>query len=396
MDEQQATTESTPWATEEAYPPKPEGHPYGYCTGARQVPCSVTEVIRHCSRDEIPKVTLVWTPHTERCVPPEQVEFLRSALHKREKSSDRQTFFIGLFATAFLGLRAYGADGPRAKLMWGALALLGGILPVATVVWGWFADRRAPANPSPATKEGAADREQQRAAEKWSRFLAWSTTRRHPLVWLMVLLVVAMSILQMTTGLSDSVQAAGMVKDKVRAGEWWRLVTAGLLHAGFMHLWFNVLALWVLMRFACSLTHWSRALTAFLAGVVAGNLTSLALMPHTDSIGASTGLLGLLGLLLVAGYRQRQNLPLGFFRHWVHNLIFIAVIGIVGFFFIDNAGHMGGLVGGLAAGMLSVPRRPVALPLRPTRWGLALGFASSGVMLWAAWLAFHKITTWTA
>ncbi len=90
---------------------------------------------------------------------------------------------------------------------------------------------------------------------------------------------------------------------------------------------------------------------AYLAGVIVGSLASTLLLADS-SVGASAGVLGLLGYLLMAGGEATAS------RAWMRRgllrlMVTIAVTGLAGYFFIDNAGHAGGVLGGVFAGALS-------------------------------------------
>jgi membrane associated rhomboid family serine protease len=77
-------------------------------------------------------------------------------------------------------------------------------------------------------------------------------------------------------------------------------------------------------------------------------------MPNSTSVGASGGIMGLVGFLAVIGYRRKEVLPAGFFKSILINICFIGVIGLVGFAVIDNAAHLGGLVAGVVCGVVFI------------------------------------------
>src|SRR5262249_295593 len=61
--------------------------------------------------------------------------------------------------------------------------------------------------------------------------------------------------------------------------------------------------------------------------------------------------MGLLGFITVVAYFDRRFLR-WYFRRLVEAIILSGVLGLFGFAFIDNAGHLGGLVAGLLLGWL--------------------------------------------
>jgi membrane associated rhomboid family serine protease len=80
-------------------------------------------------------------------------------------------------------------------------------------------------------------------------------------------------------------------------------------------------------------------------------------------VGASGGIMGLLGFLLALSVRQRHQLPGGYARSLVSGVLWTAVAGLAAYAFIDNAAHAGGLLAGLALGRWLLPSEgPVPVP----------------------------------
>jgi len=138
-------------------------------------------------------------------------------------------------------------------------------------------------------------------------------------------------------------------------GEWWRVVTTGLMHGNVIHILFNGMALYSLGRVLVALVSPAFLSFVFLFTVVTGSLSSLWLGPGVPSVGASGGILGCLGFLLVVTLKFKKELP-GYLRaNLVQATIVVAVFGALGNKFIDNAAHAGGLLGGIALGLLACP-----------------------------------------
>ncbi len=159
------------------------------------------------------------------------------------------------------------------------------------------------------------------------------------------------------------------LNDKVRAGEVWRLFTASFLHAGVMHIWFNGMALASIGPAIERVYGKVQYLAAFLLGGAVGMVASVLFTPQ-PSVGASAGVFALLGVLLAYAVRQRGTLPLQARRVLVFQVLFVVglnvVLGVLASF-IDNAAHLGGLLGGFALGLLLRPRTslvvtPLAVP----------------------------------
>jgi membrane associated rhomboid family serine protease len=174
--------------------------------------------------------------------------------------------------------------------------------------------------------------------------------------------------------------AVGLVKDAVRHGQLWRLLTAGALHVNPWHLIGNVAALSALGRMVEVLAHWSRLAIVFLLSILSGSLFSLLLLPEATSVGASGGLMGLLGFLLVLGTRVSNGVPPRFVRSLMGGVLWVAATGIIAYAFIDNAAHLGGLLAGVGLGLVLVPRHArMPLPADPVTAGA--GAASMVVLI---------------
>jgi rhomboid protease GluP len=136
-------------------------------------------------------------------------------------------------------------------------------------------------------------------------------------------------------------------------GEWWRLISCTFVHAGILHLVFNMYAL---LFIGILLEPYFDKLTFLLFYVLAGigsSLNSLYWHNNSVSVGASGAIFGLFGIFLALLSRDifdehtTKNLSksIGFF------VIYSLYTGFYGN--IDNAGHIGGLITGLVIGYVS-------------------------------------------
>lgn len=143
-------------------------------------------------------------------------------------------------------------------------------------------------------------------------------------------------------------------------GEWWRLLTATVLHGGIVHIGFNMYALYALgptvERFYGSL----RFSVIYLIAGIGGAWASYSFGSLTGpSIGASGAIFGLIGCLIgfflsarsVLGDFARQNL-----RQMVGTAAINLIIGLSFSSVIDNYAHIGGMLMGLAVGYGLAPR----------------------------------------
>ena len=140
---------------------------------------------------------------------------------------------------------------------------------------------------------------------------------------------------------------------QVQAGDWWRVLTAAFEHVGLIHIVLNMLALLVFgTELERAIGRW-RFLGLYVVSLLGGALAiQLFGQPGVPTAGASTaiyGLLGGLGVLLLAG---RQSL---------RGLITLLVINIMISVLVPNislVGHIGGFLGGaVVTGLLVLTRR---------------------------------------
>jgi rhomboid protease GluP len=133
----------------------------------------------------------------------------------------------------------------------------------------------------------------------------------------------------------------------ILVGQWWRLVTAIFLHAGLVHIIFNLVCLLDLGPQVESLFSTTKFTVLYLATGVGGFVLSLWWRPLGMSVGASGAILGLIGILIGASFHH-GHLGKEFRRQLWRWVLYIAIFGI--FLPVDNAAHLGGLLSGLALG----------------------------------------------
>jgi membrane associated rhomboid family serine protease len=171
----------------------------------------------------------------------------------------------------------------------------------------------------------------------------------------------------------------------VAGGEWWRLLTSGFIHYGFIHLAMNMYALYLLGGSLERVMGRARFLLVYVVSLVAGSAGALLLTPCARTAGASGAIFGLFGAALVL-QRQRVIMAQGLMGILIINLVFtLAVPGI------SIGGHLGGLAGG-ALTTLALSRFGLghALYGRPGLVGIAGAAAVAGAAIVVAeWAAHH-------
>jgi membrane associated rhomboid family serine protease len=158
----------------------------------------------------------------------------------------------------------------------------------------------------------------------------------------------------------------------------WRVLTAALAHASFLHLALNMFTLWILGRSLEPLLGKGRFLALYLISALGGSVAVTLLAPLTSVVGASGAIFGLFGALLVIGRHIGADIRviavligINFAFPFVLALInsigsgsFVAALNAVG---ISWQAHLGGLVVGALVGFVYARTR--AAKQRPLQIG---------------------------
>lgn len=172
----------------------------------------------------------------------------------------------------------------------------------------------------------------------------------------------------------------------VEAGEVWRLASANLVHRDALHLGLNLL---VLLYLGSLLEGTFRRLDCAALLVAAGlsTMTCSLLWAEAVSVGASGLVYGCVGALVAFGRRHRALLGPRARRLFGEAALPTVLLSLwVGWTSVgvDNAGHLGGLLAGLAVGSVLVPlqlAREESRGRRLGRAGAVVGLALVGAVL---------------
>lgn len=185
---------------------------------------------------------------------------------------------------------------------------------------------------------------------------------------------------------------AGSASAVVRDGEFWRLLTATVLHGGLMHLALNMYALWVA---GTQVTRWfgnGQFLLIYWGSALAGSALSLHFSAQQAvSVGASGAVFGVLGALLAGVWQHRERVPKALVTQLLTSQGLFVVISLGQGFVregIDNAAHIGGLLAGagMAWLLVEVVDETASGAQRRSRQWLATAAAALAVagLVWAA------------
>lgn len=91
----------------------------------------------------------------------------------------------------------------------------------------------------------------------------------------------------------------GLFGPAVGDGEWYRLITSGFMHAGLIHIGFNMFALYILGPLLESALGHVRFAAMYVASLLAGSLGVMLLSPNDLTVGASGAIFGLFAATFV-------------------------------------------------------------------------------------------------
>lgn len=327
-------TQQHEWDVTGWIPDKPANWDYGYVIKGQTIG-STREDLSKRLEERGPEISFVWTPETPEPASPEQVPFLIGAFRRMQVREARNAIlvgaaFVGLGVLLAIGLEDWTLLYQNIFFVFGAVGLTEGI---------WRYERSRHYTQDDAISDASA-----------ARFAYWLKDKNISGYTITLAAYIVVVIVVQAFVEDSAIESAGLVKPAVRNGEIWRLFTATLMHANFTHFWMNFLALIHFSKIVEQTVQRAFVPLVFLLTGTVGSVFSVLLYPNTTSIGASGGLMGLLGFITIAAYFDRTKYPPKYFRQSIQAIVLVGAFGLFGFAFIDNAAHLGGLVGGLLLG----------------------------------------------
>ena len=138
----------------------------------------------------------------------------------------------------------------------------------------------------------------------------------------------------------------GLARFFLDQGEWYRLITSGFLHFGFIHLAFNMFLLYQLGQLLEPATGRVRFLLLYFAALMAGSAGAMLLQPDAFHGGASGAVFGLMGAAAVGMHRRGINI----FSTGLGTTLLLNLVLTFSISGISIGGHLGGIIGGAIAG----------------------------------------------
>jgi rhomboid protease GluP len=196
------------------------------------------------------------------------------------------------------------------------------------------------------------------------------------LTYLLIAANVVVFVLELLSGgpsSPDGIAAAGlMYGPAVANGEFYRIFTSAFLHANWLHIGSNMLALYQVGTFIELVYGRVRMALLYTLGIIGSGVACYYFTFQQRELGASGAIFALFGALLAAGIRWGKD-----GRSLVQQSSGVIILNLVlGFTIfngiVSNAAHIGGLVTGTLAGLVlfRVPRPRLAVAGEPLEAGV--------------------------
>jgi rhomboid protease GluP len=178
--------------------------------------------------------------------------------------------------------------------------------------------------------------------------------------------------------------AGGLTAAAIDRAQWWRAITALTLHADLGHLLGNIAFGVPFGFFAAQLLGTGRAWLSILVAATAGNLFDSALMPpQQTTIGASTAVFAMLGLVAAYAWRRGAGATQRWALRWAPLIAAVALLGITGASgeHTDVIAHLAGFVSGALLGAVH-GHWPNLLAGRRSQWFAGTGALAAVAIAW--------------
>lgn len=392
------------WAREEAFPTSLPGCGWIDIKGNPH-PCDSPESLISAIRDDHnADIALVWTTDRQYMIIPEEMPGSATAVlsARKQRANDDLLDSSGKlrwFGILLAGLAAYlfyqgWILAPRIastpdRLGFALRAIQGSVsigiallmfLIFAFIPW-YQARKRLEELAKPTTGDIA-------AIIPLLRFETWLDFQKAPVTRLLLGLIGLVGLAQLKPG--DSISAAGLVKQSYLQGEWWRLLTSPLMHGNLIHFLMNAAALLYLGKRVEIFARWPHVPLVFLFSACIGGEASARFI-DAPSVGASGGLMGWLGFLLVFESLHGRLVPQKARRRLIAGILLTGLIGLIGYRFIDNAAHIGGLLAGMLYAAIVFPKSASTNRPKSTLTDRIAGSAALAILVLSAVFAVRKI-----
>ena len=405
------------WARDEAFPLAGEGYGWVDQKGGRHACANFGDLSQTIREDKASAVSLVWIPDSRFCRVPEDIAALAepiSEIRRRWAADDLadaqyrlRNFGIGVAVLlGYMAFQAWGLFGERQeasgldlglveRLEFIARTLIAstsvGLAMLAFLIFAFIPWYQARKKMAEIRHHGGSITPN----VPLIRFETWLDLQKAPVTRVLLGMITLVFLAQVISDRSiftfqTSIERAGLMKDAYRGGEYWRLFTAPMLHGGLIHFVMNALGLLYLGKRLEVFASWPHVPMVFLFSAMVGGEASARFL-DAPSVGASGGLMGWLGFLLVFETLHSALVPRSAKRRLLGGVLMTALIGVVGYRFIDNAAHFGGLLAGMAYAGIVFPKSSSVLRPKMNVTDRIVGVGSLAVIAASAVFAAIRI-----
>lgn len=155
--------------------------------------------------------------------------------------------------------------------------------------------------------------------------------------------------------------AGALIPASALKGEYWRFFTYLFLHAHFTHFALNVIGLYWFGRVAENIFGTSRFLAIYIVGGLLSGVAHALVCPNLPAVGASGAVMAMFGAVAAGIYRLKDRIPESIWRLELSWLAGMAASQLVLDQFVPKVAafaHIGGMLSGLAIGMILSIRAP--------------------------------------
>jgi membrane associated rhomboid family serine protease len=204
---------------------------------------------------------------------------------------------------------------------------------------------------------GAAPSTGRRLLRQWQ---GKGTVATNTIIAVTVAAYVIVSVHDGGAGLGPWADKLALYGPLVHQGQWYRLFSVALVHANLLHIGFNMLLLWQVGLLLEPGIGKTRFATIYVVSVLAGSAGALVAAPHTPSVGASGGVVGIAAAAALVLHRQGVRFWDTGFGPLLLIIIFVEPLMVKN---ISEGAHIGGLIGGLLVTEIMIQARRAEAPV---------------------------------
>ncbi len=362
------------WKEQIKLPEKPSGMAYGFISkwGGKPIPCDKATLMT--TLETKPKTRYVTTPaHDTFIIPGSDYETLQPLL-KQRKSTIKMNLWFSAFFTFMFALLLFITDSSSGEMWYNNsffLSLLAiGILPLFKALYELITIKKI--------------NEHNFVAEStWMKFYAWLSQKVSIPIFIITGISIAIAWVQHKAGIELSLELVGTTKTQFFTGEYWRILSVSLLHINMLFILTNTILIFIMGHLVSKIAGFAYIPIIFLTAGLVGNLLGLYLSPDSITAGISSGIMGLIGFVLILSIKLRAYIPRQITEAMLYiiALVMICSLGFSGIEPLSNIAHAGGLISGMLIGILSFQSQKNIIPYSSSSVINILGLIATFILI---------------